>query len=144
MKIHRIASILSALFIVALCVSMFTSCNKIESIEENQVEKIVAWVVNGEKEYEMTSDEAKEFIELFNASKHEGKSTGEGGTPQFGISIYFSDGAYLLVNDFDGLHRFEVSFCKADGTQQHISYISSEELYIFAAEMVDKVEKNSD
>ena len=144
MKIHRIASILSALFIVALCVSMFTSCNKIESIEENQVEKIVAWVVNGEKEYEMTSDEAKEFIELFNASKHEGKSTGEGGTPQFGISIYFSDGAYLLVNDFDGLHRFEVSFCKADGTQQHSSYISSEELYVFAAEMVDKVEKNSD
>ena len=144
MKIHRIASILSALFIVALCVSMFTSCNKIESIEENQVEKIVAWVVNSEKEYEMTSDEAKEFIELFNASKHEGKSTGEGGTPQFGISIYFSDGAYLLVNDFDGLRRFEVSFCKADGTQQHSSYISSEELYVFAAEMVDKVEKNSD
>ena len=143
MKKYRIASIISTLFIVVLCVSLFTACNKIESIEENQVEKIVAWVVNSEKEYEMTSDEAKEFIELFNASKHEGKSTGEGGTPQFGISIYFSDGTYLLVNDFDGLRKFEVSFRKANKDQQHSYYISSEELYTFSAEMADKLEENS-
>ena len=144
MKIHRIASIFSALFIVILCVSMFTACNKIKSIEESQVEKIVVRVVDSEKEYEMTSDDATKFIELFNASKYEGKSTGEGGTPQFGISIYFSDGAHLQINDFDGLRKFEVSFRKANEDQQHSYYISSEELYTFAAEMADKVEKSSD
>ncbi len=144
MKKHRIASIFSALFIVVLCVSLFTACNKIERIEENQVEKIVARVVNSEKECELTSDDTKKFIELFNTSKYEGKSTGEGGTPEFGISVYFSDGAYLLVNDFDGLRKFEVSFCKANGVQQHSYYISSEELYAFAAELADKVEKNHD
>ncbi len=144
MKKHRIASIFSALFIAVLCVSLFTACTKIERIEENQVEKIVARVVNSEKEYEMASDDAKKFLELFNASKYEGKSTGEGGTPQFGISVYFSDGAYLLVNDFDGLRKFEVSFCKANGVQQHSYYISSKELYAFAAELADKVENNSD
>ena len=69
MKKHRIASIFSAFLIVVLCVSLFTACNKIEIIEENQVEKIVARVINNEKEYEMTSDEAKKFIELFNTSK---------------------------------------------------------------------------
>lgn len=144
MKKHRIASIFSAFLIVVLCVSLFTACNKIEIIEENQVEKIVARVINNEKEYEMTSDEAKKFIKLFNTSKYEGKSTGEGGTPEFGISVYFSDGSYLLANEFDGLRKFEVFFCKADGTQQSGYYISSEELYVFAEEMVGKVEKSSD
>ena len=145
MKKHRITSIFSVLFIVVLCVSLFTSCNKkIERIEENQVKKIVAWVINSEEEYELSSDETKQFIELFNSANYEGKSTGEGGTPQFGICVYFSDGAYLKVNDFDGIHKFEVSFCKADGTQQHSYYISSEKLYTFAAGMADKVEQNSD
>ena len=115
-----------------------------DSIEENQVEKIVAWVIDSEKEHELSSDEANKFIELFNTSKYEGKSTGEGGTPEFGISVYFSDGAYLLANDFDGLRKFEVSFHKADGGQRSSYYISSEELYAFAAEMADKVEKSSD
>ena len=144
MKKHRIASIVSALFIVALCVSLFTACNKTDSIEENQVEKIVAWVINREKEYELTPDDAKKFIELFNTANYEGKSTGEGGTPQFGIRVYFSDGAYLQANDFDGLRKFEVFFRKANKDQQHSYYISSEELYTFFAEMADKVEENSD
>ena len=145
MKKHRIASIFSALFIVVLCISLFTACNKIESIEENQVEKIVAWIyVNGEKEYEMTSDDTKKFIELFNTSKYEGKSTGEGGTPEFGVRVYFSDGACLVVNDFCGLSKFEVGFHKADGGQRSSYYISSEEFYAFTAEMVDKAQKSSD
>ena len=144
MKKHRIASIFSALFIVALCLSLFAACNKMDSIEENQVEKIVAWVIDSEKEHELSSDEANKFIELFNTSKYEGKSTGEGGTPEFGISVYFSDGAYLLANDFDGLRKFEVSFHKADGGQRSSYYISSEELYAFTAEMVEKAENSSD
>ncbi len=143
MKKHRIASIFSALFIVALCVSLFTACNKMDSIEENQVEKIEAWVINNEEEYELSADESKKFIELFNTANYEGKSTGEGGTPQFGIRVYFSDGAYLHVNDFAGVHKFEVYASEANGSQSRCYYVSSEELYTFAAEMAEKVEKNS-
>ena len=139
MKKHRIASIFSVLFIVALCVSLFAACNKMDSIEENQVDKIAAWVIDSEKEYELSADEAKKFIELFNTASYEGKSTGEGGTPQFGIRVYFSDGAYLYVNDFCGLAKFEVYSCKANGSQSRCYYVSSEELFAFAAEMADKV-----
>lgn len=142
MKKHRIASIFSAFLIVVLCVLLFAACNKIESIEENQVGKIDAWVINSKEEYKLSSDEAKKFIGLFNAASYEGKSTGEGGTPQFGIRVYFSDGAYLQVNDFDGSRKFEVYTSKANGVQSRCYYVSSEELYAFAAEMAGKVEKN--
>ena len=114
-----------------------------DSIEENQVEKIEAWVINNEEEYELSADESKKFIELFNTANYEGKSTGEGGTPQFGIDVYFSDGAYLHVNDFAGVHKFEVYASEANGSQSRCYYVSSEELYAFAAEMAEKVEKNS-
>ena len=144
MRKHRIASIFSALVIVVLCVSLFAACNKIESIEENQVGKIDAWVINSKEEYKLSSDEAKKFIDLFNAASYEGKSTGEGGTPQFGIRVYFSDGAYLQVNDFDGSSKFEVYTSKANGVQSRCYYVSSEELYAFAAELADKVNNNSD
>ena len=144
MKKHRIASIFSVLFIVALCLSLFAACNKMDSIEENQVEKIVAWVIDSEKEYELSLDEANKFIELFNAANYEGKSTGEGGTPQFGIRVYFSDGAYLQVNDFDGLRKLEVYAGKANGIQSRCYYVSSKELYALAAEMVEKAENSID
>lgn len=144
MKKHRIASIFSAFLIVVLCVPLFTACNKIEIIEENQVEEIVARVINSKEEYKLSSDEAKKFIGLFNAASYEGKSTGEGGTPQFGIRVYFSDGAYLQVNDFDGLRKFEVYAGKANEVQSRCYYVSSEELYAFAAELADKVNNNSD
>ena len=135
MKKHKMVSVLSALLIVALCVSLFTACNKMDSIEENQVEKIVAWVIDSEKEYELSADETKKFIELFNTASYEGKSTGEGGTPEFGVRVYYSDGACLVVNDFCGLSKFEVAFRKADGGQRSGYYISSEELYAFVAEV---------
>ena len=145
MKKQRIAFIVSALFIVILCVSLFAACQKIERIEENQVEKIVVWVYDyGEKEYEMTSDDTKKFIELYNSSKYGGEGTGEGCTPEFGIRVYFRDGTYLLVSDFCGFRKFEVSLRNADGVQQAWYYISSEEFSEFALELADKAEKNSD
>lgn len=143
MKKHKNAFIASALFIVILCLPLLTACNKMERIEENQIERIVVWV-HGRKEYEMTSDDAKIFIELYNSSKYGGAGTGEGCTPEFGIRVYFRDGTYLLVNDFCGFRKFEVSLRNADGIQQACYYISSEAFSEFALELADKAEKNSE
>lgn len=153
MNKHRIATIVSVLFIVILCVSLFTACKKIERIEESQVEKVVVCLYNdGDKEYEMTSDEAKKFIELYNSSKYEGDDTDGCSTPLFGICIYFRDGTHLLIHEFEGdhvfyklegYHEFDVTFYNADEVQQAWYYISSEELEEFALEIVDKAKQNS-
>lgn len=138
MKKHRIKLILPVLFVIISCVSLFTACQKIERIEENQVEKIVVWSQYAE-EYELSADDSARFIELYNSSKYSGKGTGEGGTPKFGIYVYFRDGARLRVNDFDGLGKdFEVSLYNSDGASKAWYYINSEELYNFVSELADK------
>lgn len=126
-----------------LCVSLLTACNKIQQIEEDQVAKIVVWVYDhGKKEYEMTLEDTKKLIELYNSSKYGGEGTGEGGTPEFGIRVYFLDGTYLLINDFCGFRKFEVSLRNADGAHQAWYYISSEKFSEFALELADKAKRS--
>ena len=143
MKKHRIKLGFSALFIMILCASLFTACQKIERIEENQVEKIVVWSQYTE-ESELSADDSARFIELYNFSKYGGKGTGEGGTSEFGIYVYFRDGAYLCVNDFGCLGKdLEVTLYNIDGAQNAWYYINSEELYTFMSEWADKVKESS-
>lgn len=145
MKKHGITAIISGLLIVILCVSLLTACNRIERIEETQVEKIIVWVYDcGQKEYEMTSDDTKNFIELYNSSKYEGKGTGEGGTAEFGIRVYFRDGTYLLISDFSGFRKFEVTLRNAEGVRRAWYYISSEKFSEFALELADKAKQSND
>ena len=99
MKQYKIVSIFFVLFMALWCVTLFTACQKINRIEMSQVEKIVVWAENTE-EYEVTAADSARFVELYNSSKYEGKGTGEGGTPEFGIRVYFHTGEYLCVNDF--------------------------------------------
>lgn len=139
MKKHKIAAIFSALCIVILCVSLFTACQKIERIEASQVERIVIWAQNTE-EYELNAEDAARFIELYNASKYKGKGTGEGGTAEFGICVYFRDGTCLRANDFFG--KLEVSIHNVDGKTRDWYYISSEELYTFVSELADSIKEN--
>ncbi len=135
MKKHRIASIFSALFIVILCASLFAACQRVEQIDANQVERIEVWHQLGGS-LELTADDSARFIDLYNSSKYEGKGTGDGGTPDFGILVYFRDGTYLSASDFFG--KLEVSLRTADGGQKAWYYISSKELYTFVSELADK------
>ena len=138
MKTYKNTSVLSALFIVILCMSLFTACQKVAQIEANEVERIAVWTQITE-ECELNADDSAKFIELFNSSKYEGKGTGEGGTPEFGICVYFRDGIYLLVNDFCFAGRdFEVSLRDSDGNTKAWYYLSSEELYTFVSELANK------
>ena len=138
MKTHKIVSVFSAVFIVMLCVLLFTACQRFVRIEANQVERIAVWTQNME-ECELNVDDSAKFIELFNSSKYEGRGTGEGGTAEFGICVYFCDGTYLRANDFGCLGRdFEVSLHDSDGNKKEWYYVNSEELYTFVSELADK------
>lgn len=139
MKTQKIVSAFSALFLVILCVSLFSACQRVERIEANQVEKITVWTQTMQ-ERELNADDSAKFMELFNSSKNEGKGTGEGGTPEFAIRVYFRDGTYLLANDFSGSagRDFEVSLYDSDGNKKEWYYISNEELYTFVSELAGK------
>lgn len=139
MKKHKIASISSALFIIILCVSLFAACQKMEQFETNQVEKIVVWAQHTE-EYELNADDSARFIELYNSSKYGGKGTGEGGTPEFGVTVYFHDGTFMRANDFSAASGdFEITLHDSDGNRKAWYYISSKELYAFVSELLDEV-----
>ena len=137
MKIHKTASVFSTLFIVILCVSLFTACQRFERIEASQVERIVVWTYIDE-ECELNEDDSAKFIELFNSSKYEGKESDFGTTAEFGICVYFRDGAYLRANDFAcGGMDFEVSLHDSDGNEKEHYYITNEELYTFVLELTE-------
>ena len=140
MKKRWKTSIFVTLFVIILLVSLLTACQKIQKVEKNQVEKITAWTHNTVK-YELNEEDSAKFIELYNVSKYEGKGTGEGGTPNFGITVYFFDGAYLRVNDFYG--KLEVWLYDADGDEKEWYYISSNELYNYVSELANKIDEIS-
>lgn len=99
------------------------------------MERIEFWHQFGEG-FELNAEDSARFIELFNASKYEGKGTGEGGTPDFGIRVYFRDGTSLSATDFSG--KLEVSIFSADAEKKAWYYLSSNELYAFLLELADK------
>lgn len=135
---HKTVTIVAALFVAILCVSLFTACNKIDKIEETQVDKVVVWSFGNETR-KMNLDDTARFIELYNSSEYAGKGTGEGGTPEFGIHVYFSNGTRLDLNDFNGLGKdFEVSIRNAGGNRTAWYYINSEELRTFVSELTER------
>lgn len=132
MKKHRIVS---ALLIVLLCMSLLTACRGFRRIEESQVERVVVW--NHSAERDLTSDETKRFIALYNASKYGGKKIVGESTPNFGIRVYFRDGTVMRTTD--ELGKLGVEFCDPDWTEITWNYVNSEELYDFASELAEKI-----
>jgi hypothetical protein len=85
-------------FLVLLCL-LLTACKGPSfTIDYDNVEKAVVW--SHQSEYQLTEDETSKVIEEYNKSKYGGRATGEGGTPDFGLSIFFEDGQEAWVNDF--------------------------------------------
>ena len=67
------------------------------------------------------------IIEEYNKSKYGRRATGEGGTPDFGLIIFFKNGQKTLVNDFYG--KVEVSHNKKS------FYLENENLYHLIKEL---------
>lgn len=81
-------------------------------------------------------EDTETFIDLFNRAKYAGEGTGEGGTPEISVYVYFKDGSYMCVNDFGGKGRnIEVTLFNSD---KKTYYLNSEDLEAFILEMLDK------
>jgi len=122
--------VLSLLIIcIGLCASLF-ACNSNERIDEDKVEKIELG------EYAFSESEIEQFIELFNSASYEGEGTGEGGTPDYIITVHLDDGSYLNINQFGATDRdFEV-FRYNDEKRLEWYYVNSKELKEFVSELI--------
>lgn len=105
-------------------------------IDPEQVDTISVWVHT--VQWKMTSGDVDKFINLYNASKYRGEGTGEGGTPAFGVEVYFVDGSELHINDFQAMGRdFEVTFFDANGERTAWYYINNHALLEYLCKMVE-------
>ncbi len=99
---------------------LLTGCNSYSTISLTDVESATIWT--HESQRNLTENEIFEFLEQYNSSEYGGKATGEGGTPDFGISITLNDDNEILVNDFYG--KVEVIYA-----DKKAFYLKNEELY---------------
>ena len=129
--------IFALLCITVLCFSFFACSKSLDSIDASRVEKV--FLRNHDGEYELTEEESKRLIELYNASYYEGEATGGGGTPDFGVSIYFNDQIQFQVNEFAGGAAngsvFEVFWIGIPFGSAF--YVKNDEMYSFIKELID-------
>ena len=78
-------------------------------------------------------------IYLFFKCIYEGEATGGGGTPDFGVSIYFNDQIQFQVNEFAGGAAngsvFEVFWIGIPFGSAF--YVKNDEMYSFIKELID-------
>ncbi len=121
--------------IIVLGTLLLTGCKKVEPLDTDEIEKIVAWTQTDE--YELRQDEIERIVELYNLSKHGGEPTGEGGTPQFGIRIYLNNGKVINVNDFSANDKdFEAFICDSANQKTDEYYIINKELYMYLSSIL--------
>ena len=138
MKKSKIVWIVSALCVVALCVSLFAFWASFHKIDSDEVEKIVL-VVQHTKGYELSASDLERFIRLYNTSIYKGEGTGEGGTPDIQVFVYYQDGSRLIISEFAFKGRdFEVSLRDVNGKKKAWYYVSSKALVAFVSELVDE------
>ncbi len=76
----------------------------------------------------LNKEEVARFVELYNAAAYDGKATGEGCTPEFGVRIALKDGESIYINEFCGRHDLEVGRF----------YLESDELFEYMQSLVKK------
>ncbi len=124
--------IISMLIPLILLLSLSACSSSFKHIEIDEVESITAWILEDggtHKSHELTQEEIKTFLELYNASTYVGKATGEGCTPQFGAAIELKSNRSMYVNEFCG---------KIADIEAGSSYINNQELLKFIQEYAQK------
>ena len=119
-----------SLLMVFIISSSLTSCkSNFSKLNTEDIKDIKIWTHAGSRD--LTESEISEFVRLYNASAYGGKATGEGGTPDFGISFkLIRYDKNLTVNDFNKKDKLEIV-----GNGQF--YIINKELY----EFIEKLSK---
>ena len=100
--------VLLAILAAVLCFAL-ASCDA-KRISESKVEKAE---LNG---YLLPEEDLNTFIYWFNKAEYKGEGTGEGGTPDYTLEVFFKDGSTMRISDFGGKGiTFEVFRFDADG-----------------------------
>ncbi|MCH5183882.1 MAG: hypothetical protein J1E00_06875 [Oscillospiraceae bacterium] len=130
-----IASI-SLVILLSLCTFLVIKHMNRHKIDSDQVEKITVWSHSFD-EQELNVRDTETFIKLYNKAKYGGKATGEGGTPEYGVDVYFVDGSRLVINQFGYVgHDFKVALYDANGPKNDWYYVDSQDLYEFVSEII--------
>ena len=128
------------LILALICVLGFSCCvvkwyKRFPQIDAQRVEKITVWSYTARQQ--LDSDEIDKFIQMYRSSQYNGNGTGEGGTPEFGASVYYIDGSVLHVNDFQTMGRdFEVTLFDATGKREVWCYINNQALLEYLSMLV--------
>lgn len=139
MKKSKIVFVVCALCIAALCLVLFVHWRNLHKIDADQVEKIQLGNTCHQSVEVLNAEDTAKFIELFNFAKYAGKANGEGGTPDWTVSVYYRDGSYLTISEFGSAgSTCEVTLRNADRGKKVWYYVKSEELRAFILEMMDQ------
>lgn len=117
--------------LLAICLALVSCDNK--RISESKVEKAE---LNG---YLLPEEDLNTFIYWFNIADYKGEGTGEGGTPDYTLKVFFKDGSFMRISDFCGKGiTYEVSRFDADGNKTEWYYVYIDELENFFETMFEK------
>ena len=129
-------------FVLALCAILLVALflirqRNLYQIDPQRVDRIT--FEDRPETRELTAEEAARFIELYNSAVYAGKSTGDGGTPDYNFTVYFKDGSYMWVNDFNSMRKdFEVSVRNALKVEIAGYYVDSQPLLDFMHSLVEE------
>lgn len=117
--------------LLAICLALVSCDNK--RISESKVEKAE---LNG---YLLPEEDLKTFYYWFNKAEYKGEGTGEGGTPDYTLEVFFKDGSTMRIYDFGGKGiTFEVFRFDADGNRTEWYYVYIDELETYFERMREK------
>ena len=137
MKIWKSKWLVLVLCAVLLAALFFVRQRNIYQIDPSRVDRIT--FEDRPITRELTAEETEKFIILFNSAAYAGKATGDGGTPDYNFTVYFKDGSYMWVNDFNSMRKdFEVSVYNPLKIKIAWYYLDSQSLLNFMHKLADQ------
>lgn len=132
MKHRRTFFVLLAIALV-ICVAVIYTAIRINHISLSQVERIVISNWHQGLPYEWTDEEIEYVVNLYNTAVYGGFADGSGGTPNYEVFIYFRDGSYMRISEFNGIKAdYEVRIFDSSGVfATPTYYIKSDKLRTF-------------
>ena len=139
MKKSIIIWIVSVLCAVVLIWLLFNYYNSPHKLYVNRVKEIKIVSFTTLPTVTLNAEETVKFIELFNSASYEGKTTGEGGTPDWTVFVFYQDGSNLNISEFGSAgSKCEVEMHNKNLFEKSGYYVSSAELRAFILEMQNK------
>ena len=130
--------ILCILFVTIIILSGCSgSDNSFRKIAAEDISEITVHDTQTGASRTLTDDEISTFVSYYNDSTYRGKSTGNGGTDDFGAEVKFTNNDDMQANQFVSNNMFEVYYTHNKKLQRY--YIYSPELYQFLSNIATEL-----